>query len=231
MSSNWSPSIGPMWKYKVGRGAKGLQKDYMIPYTKNTWQPDSTSQICPLCKTKISRIYKTKHHCRQCGSLVCANCSKNRKKFKKVKEKQRICDKCASENNPSSATVRDVPNTMPNISDAQTISPAIIKAMKKKLVTQQMTAGSGSIFAPTPSTKSPAQSSPSAKQSGCPGCGSLNVKITDKFCGDCGHNFYPQGGRRTRRRRRRRTRRKSRRRRHKKSRRRRRRKRRRTKKK
>ncbi|MCP3968149.1 MAG: hypothetical protein GY750_07635 [Lentisphaerae bacterium] len=43
-----------------------------------TWKPGSDSNTCAVC-TKIIR--HRKHHCRVCGEIVCADCSKSPRAF------------------------------------------------------------------------------------------------------------------------------------------------------
>ncbi|KAG5466478.1 hypothetical protein LSCM4_01629 [Leishmania orientalis] len=40
------------------------------------WQPDDDTNNCMMCKEPIGRW--SRHHCRNCGRLVCANCSEKR---------------------------------------------------------------------------------------------------------------------------------------------------------
>ncbi|KAG5467012.1 hypothetical protein LSCM1_01191 [Leishmania martiniquensis] len=40
------------------------------------WQPDTDTNNCMMCKEPIGRW--SRHHCRNCGRLVCANCSEKR---------------------------------------------------------------------------------------------------------------------------------------------------------
>ncbi|CAJ1993244.1 FYVE zinc finger containing protein [Leishmania donovani] len=40
------------------------------------WQPDDDMENCMMCKEPIGRW--SRHHCRNCGRLVCANCSEKR---------------------------------------------------------------------------------------------------------------------------------------------------------
>ncbi len=41
-----------------------------------TW--DNSSNTCSICTKSFGRLMQRKHHCRQCGRLVCANCSQSR---------------------------------------------------------------------------------------------------------------------------------------------------------
>ncbi|KAK7200858.1 putative zinc finger protein [Novymonas esmeraldas] len=40
------------------------------------WQPDTNADNCMMCKESIGRW--SRHHCRHCGRLICANCSEKR---------------------------------------------------------------------------------------------------------------------------------------------------------
>lgn len=44
--------------------------------TVKVWQPDFDTDNCMMCKESIGRW--SRHHCRNCGRLVCANCSEKR---------------------------------------------------------------------------------------------------------------------------------------------------------
>ncbi len=39
------------------------------------WMPDATSSKCLICRTNFT-LFNRRHHCRKCGRLVCAKCSK-----------------------------------------------------------------------------------------------------------------------------------------------------------
>jgi hypothetical protein len=51
------------------------------------WQPDNSSPKCQACLTYFS-TFTRRHHCRNCGQLVCGNCSSKRYLSK------RVCDNC-----------------------------------------------------------------------------------------------------------------------------------------
>jgi hypothetical protein len=57
------------------------------------WAPDKSSKNCVLCNKPFSVINR-RHHCRKCGKLVDASCSKARIQLKDSKEKVRVCDTC-----------------------------------------------------------------------------------------------------------------------------------------
>lgn len=70
--------------------------------TLSMWKSDSSSSCCDLCQTVFS-IMNRRHHCRNCGSLVCHSCSKRKlllEKFNENEEPQhhlkpkRVCDVC-----------------------------------------------------------------------------------------------------------------------------------------
>jgi len=58
--------------------------------------PDHVQPCCSCCNAVFSVVFCPRHHCRLCGCLVCAACSKTRLVLPHVDAKtaQRICDKC-----------------------------------------------------------------------------------------------------------------------------------------
>ena len=59
------------------------------------WQGDSEVAECPHCHVSFSFLLR-KHHCRLCGSVVCASCSKHSSPLPTYGfcKHVRICDKC-----------------------------------------------------------------------------------------------------------------------------------------
>ncbi|KAE9109641.1 hypothetical protein PF010_g11457 [Phytophthora fragariae] len=57
---------------------------------------DKVSNVCTLC-THSFAVYRPRHHCRLCGSLVCGNCSRRRwtLSYSSSKKASRVCDSCA----------------------------------------------------------------------------------------------------------------------------------------
>lgn len=59
------------------------------------WMPDKFSSSCQKCQNAFSLINR-RHHCRNCGAIVCDNCSKKRIKLEHVDQHRqvRVCDAC-----------------------------------------------------------------------------------------------------------------------------------------
>ncbi|KAG6611179.1 uncharacterized protein IUM83_12633 [Phytophthora cinnamomi] len=57
---------------------------------------DKVSNVCTIC-THSFAVYRPRHHCRLCGSLVCGNCSRRRwtLSYSSSKKASRVCDSCA----------------------------------------------------------------------------------------------------------------------------------------
>ena len=66
--------------------------------SKKEWIPDSQRRNCSLCDVKFS-FSTRKHHCRWCGEVVCASCSKKRVKMEGTP--RRICNTCFEKEFPS----------------------------------------------------------------------------------------------------------------------------------
>jgi hypothetical protein len=59
------------------------------------WQPDASASKCTKCGT-VFGMFSSRHHCRNCGHVVCESCSKHRATIEKFnyKEPVRVCDSC-----------------------------------------------------------------------------------------------------------------------------------------
>lgn len=57
---------------------------------------NKVSSVCMICYHSFA-VYRPRHHCRLCGSLVCGNCSKRKwtLTYGATKKASRICDGCA----------------------------------------------------------------------------------------------------------------------------------------
>eukprot|EP01104_Vermistella_antarctica_P020837 TRINITY_DN909_c0_g1_i1.p1 TRINITY_DN909_c0_g1~~TRINITY_DN909_c0_g1_i1.p1 ORF type:complete len:369 (-),score=65.56 TRINITY_DN909_c0_g1_i1:51-1157(-) len=59
------------------------------------WMPDSASKECLRCGHKFNVVIR-RHHCRNCGKLICSGCSTNRMSVpdKGFHERVRVCNLC-----------------------------------------------------------------------------------------------------------------------------------------
>ena len=65
-----------------------------INNTNIIWQDDNSSTICTLCFVSFT-IINRKHHCRNCGRLICGNCSSRRLIINNISNiPVRACDDC-----------------------------------------------------------------------------------------------------------------------------------------
>ena len=62
-----------------------------------SWQPDEECDSCPKCANDFSLLNR-RHHCRNCGSLVCGDCSRHTSPLPHylIAEAVRVCTECAS---------------------------------------------------------------------------------------------------------------------------------------
>lgn len=59
------------------------------------WVPDSEAQVCMHCKRNRFTVVKRKHHCRNCGTVVCGACSNKRFVLpNQPNKKERVCLTC-----------------------------------------------------------------------------------------------------------------------------------------
>jgi len=73
---------------KIGRRDE-VKQDFYAPL----WAADNESEICMICKAKFTTWFR-RHHCRKCGRIICANCSKFELFMSAKKKNERACDDC-----------------------------------------------------------------------------------------------------------------------------------------
>lgn len=62
------------------------------------WIPDKHSDVCMHCQKTTFTVLNRKHHCRNCGKIVCGSCSKNSYLILNISSKPvRVCDGCFME--------------------------------------------------------------------------------------------------------------------------------------
>jgi len=62
------------------------------------WSRDDKVPNCPRCSAPFSMTFR-RHHCKQCGNLVCDDCSRHRVRLPRFPTagKVRVCDQCAKD--------------------------------------------------------------------------------------------------------------------------------------
>jgi hypothetical protein len=71
-----SPAERDDWFNDYVKAAEKLQANAAVAVAP-IWRPDETSGLCSKCNAAFTLLFR-KHHCRKCGLIVCANCSKDR---------------------------------------------------------------------------------------------------------------------------------------------------------
>lgn len=87
------------------------------------WEQTATS--CLICQQGFTLVQR-KHHCRQCGGLVCKTCSTSRRLLKHIHQTipVRLCDKCAQEP-PSSPRLKSPEESQSRGSDMKSAIEAV----------------------------------------------------------------------------------------------------------
>lgn len=58
------------------------------------WPQKPDTDNCELCDKKFGRIFRRRHHCRNCGKCVCHECSDNTWDLAATIKAARVCDEC-----------------------------------------------------------------------------------------------------------------------------------------
>lgn len=83
----------------VEASEKALGHDMNLPHQvwdNVKWESDADVKQCRICKVTFG-VMTRKHHCRRCGRIICANCSKHQLPVRDKqgkKELVRVCDDC-----------------------------------------------------------------------------------------------------------------------------------------
>jgi len=84
------------------------------------WVPDAEAKSCSLCTGKFT-FTNRRHHCRQCGNVVCGPCS-DQKKVLPGQGKVKVCTECL--NRPVEATEGDAAIVAVDGSNSDSLSDA-----------------------------------------------------------------------------------------------------------
>uniref|UniRef100_K3WG88 FYVE-type domain-containing protein n=1 Tax=Globisporangium ultimum (strain ATCC 200006 / CBS 805.95 / DAOM BR144) TaxID=431595 RepID=K3WG88_GLOUD len=63
------------------------------------WAEDHEAIDCACCKN-VFTFYRRKHHCRECGEIICHECSMSRAVVEGSEGRARLCDKCVKNSIP-----------------------------------------------------------------------------------------------------------------------------------
>merc|ERR1712130_332820 len=88
--------IGEILDAAIGaREHEDLPGEELENTTQRPWVPEHWSTQCRHCEKKFSHL-RRKHHCRNCGHVVCNSCSKSKIKLPhlKINHSVRVCDEC-----------------------------------------------------------------------------------------------------------------------------------------
>ncbi len=70
------------------------------------WIPDKDADTCMSCKTAKFTVVNRRHHCRNCGHVICGDCSKNRFLLaSQSDEPLRVCNNCYTQLTNNSGTM------------------------------------------------------------------------------------------------------------------------------
>ncbi|KDO27782.1 hypothetical protein SPRG_07381 [Saprolegnia parasitica CBS 223.65] len=64
------------------------------------WAEDCEALACAICDVPFSFI-RRKHHCRECGTIICSDCSLSRAVVEGLSERARLCDQCVQTSIPA----------------------------------------------------------------------------------------------------------------------------------
>lgn len=70
-----------------------INEEDTFPLPSQSWVPDNEVDDCQVCLKPFSFLVR-KHHCRLCGRVVCAECSKNSMRLKGIPRAVRVCQPC-----------------------------------------------------------------------------------------------------------------------------------------
>jgi len=98
------------WMIKIQNAIKNLQKNNETLKKERgsksvapVWIPDNEAKTCTICAIKFT-FTNRRHHCRQCGNVVCGSCSLNHKSLLNLGS-VRVCDDC--KNKPYTNEIED----------------------------------------------------------------------------------------------------------------------------
>jgi len=95
----WAPTIKDLltWSDRITACTKSVREEYEAyhDFHAPVWVPDTECKSCLICH-KVFTFFHRRHHCRNCGKLVCHKCSSRGLIYAELdsKHKLRTCDDC-----------------------------------------------------------------------------------------------------------------------------------------
>ncbi|EGC39822.1 hypothetical protein DICPUDRAFT_26275, partial [Dictyostelium purpureum] len=92
---SWTKSIEDAQNFlsKHGSSLNILKKEEVTLQSAPVWVPDSEALQCMECQIKFTTI-RRRHHCRNCGNVVCGKCSDQKWTLDQNKKDVRVCKAC-----------------------------------------------------------------------------------------------------------------------------------------
>ncbi|CAJ0572432.1 unnamed protein product, partial [Mesorhabditis spiculigera] len=85
------------WMMHIDSAIKNMQAGNTqgSPATAPVWIPDNDASKCMVCERTQFNLIQRRHHCRNCGAVVCGGCSSHSYQLSSVgKRPVRVCDRC-----------------------------------------------------------------------------------------------------------------------------------------
>lgn len=160
--------------------------------TVDAWEPDEVSSSCRLCDAEFNVLLRRRHHCRICGRLVCADCSRKLElidRATRVPGLMRACSHCerttTDRNNRTPSITLITPDDLSEVlvaRDARTARPSAAAACSVDGDTTARTISSAR-QSPCPDTPGLEESTrpPSASSTGS----RASFRVSVRRCGNC----------------------------------------------
>ena len=101
------------------------------------WLPDEHVVSCMICIAAFG-FFKRKHHCRNCGVVVCAGCSKHTQYVEAYGTLQRVCDRCHDNIKGVEEEVNLLKNRIEHIATMRSIEAGKKRKFERDLVALNM---------------------------------------------------------------------------------------------
>jgi len=109
----WMAHIEACIRDLLTKGGKKAASDHAA-----VWVPDSEANTCMVCKRATFNVINRRHHCRNCGCVVCGQCSSNKFMLPAQSSKPlRVCDNCYADLSKTDSPKPAAPSAVAQISE------------------------------------------------------------------------------------------------------------------